>query len=176
MFEKCIILIYILDNSVPEQNLVYESVFGIPQSYETRPLPTRTTTNDVPEESLLDSLCSDSDNVPDRPITAFEKFLATKVHILLLSILTYMSIYSEILIIPVFIPFILSEISEVILFHRQTEKPGLLYLLFLNKVSKTKINTIVNVFHIINKICNDFAIYMLTFILMHAFISLFDDT
>lgn len=139
--------------------------------YESTTYQSRITQKE-PEGDLFNNLNLEPDeNVPPH---LFEKLLAPKVHFVVLSILVYLLIYTEVYIIPVFIPFTVCEVAEISFFFRQKEKPTLLYILFLNKISKSKINIIVNIFHIGSKIFKDFTIYMFTFVIMHAGISLFN--
>lgn len=109
------------------------------------------------------------------PESGFRKFLNSKIHIVVLSIFTYLLINMAPFSCNVFLMFLLWEIVEIfILRQHQTNPNGFVNMAFVVAgVSPTKINVFIKWIQLVNKVLRDIAIFLFFFVLSHiAYLSI----
>lgn len=110
-----------------------------------------------------------TDDTPKVPETRLQKFLKTKLHIGILSILTYLLITLTSLHCNVFLIFLIWEITEIFLLRQHENNPnGIVNILFmLAGTSPAKINILLKWIQLLNKVLRDVAIFIFFFVLIH---------
>lgn len=124
----------------------------------------------IPNDPLLAGLFgAQGAQAPPPPETRLRKLLNSKIHIAVLSVLTYVLINMAPFSCNVFLMFLLWEIVEIfILRQHQTNANGLVNVVFMMAgVSPTKINVFIKWIQLVNKVLRDIAIFLFFFVLSH---------
>lgn len=106
---------------------------------------------------------------PPPPESRLRKLLNSKVHIAIMSILTYALINTAPFSCNVFLLFLLWEIIEIfILRQHHTKSNGIVNIaIMMAGVSPTKVNVFIKWFQLVNKVLRDIAIFLFFFVLSH---------
>lgn len=103
------------------------------------------------------------------PETKLQKFLKPKIHIGLLSVLTYLFITMSGMPCNVFLIFLLWEVVEIFLLRQhETNSGGFIYILcMLAGIPAIKVNIALKWIQLINKVLRDVAIFLFFFVISH---------
>lgn len=126
--------------------------------------------DDISNDPLLAGLfgAQNAQN-PTPPVTGLRKFLNSKLHIAILSILTYMLVNMAPFACNVFLIFLLWEIVEIFILRQHHTHPNgfVNVVIMMAGVSPSKINVFIKWIQLVNKVLRDIAIFLFFFVLSH---------